>query len=71
MSRTDLGDRVRDKISGLEGLCTARVVYIDNPPGIRITPHVADDGKPVADRWVPESRIEVIAKAELPDAPPE
>ena len=44
-----LGSKVRDSITGLEGIATARTEYLYGCVRITITPTELKDGKPVDD----------------------
>ena len=55
-----LGQKVRDKVSGFEGIATGRAVYINGCVRICIEPPVDKDGKYQEHTWLDESQLEVI-----------
>ena len=60
MEPIDLGDKVRDKISGFEGVATARIAYLGDSPDVRITGTALHDGKPVGAEWFSDWRVEKV-----------
>ena len=61
--RIQLGDNVRDTISGFEGVATARVEYLYGCRRVTVTPRTIDkDGKPVEPQYFDEAQLEVIKK---------
>ena len=57
-SMVDLGDRVRDKVTGLEGVAIARSVYLFGCAQVCVAPP-AQGGKSEA-AWFDEPRLEVV-----------
>jgi hypothetical protein len=55
-----LGDRVRDKISGFEGIAAARTEYLNGCVRITVEPEGLHDGKPVEAQWFDEQQVDVI-----------
>jgi hypothetical protein len=58
-----LGSKVRDSISGYEGIATARTNWLNGCVGICIEGPLAKDDKGVVrrdDLWVDEQRVEVL-----------
>lgn len=55
----NLGKTAKDKISGFEGIITARCEYVYGVPRILLTGKCIDGKKPV-EYWVDESQIELI-----------
>lgn len=54
-----LGSKVRDKVTGFEGICTGRASYIYGCDQYNIVPQ-AEAGKISDTHWFDEGRIEVI-----------
>lgn len=59
MSDISLGDKVRDVVSGLEGIATARCLYLNGCDHIGIQPP-AKDGKIPPIQWVDVPQVEVV-----------
>lgn len=55
-----LGSKVRDTISGYEGIATARTEYLYGCVRITIESQTLKDGKPVEAAWFDEQRVEVL-----------
>ena len=61
---TKLGQKVRDIITGFEGVATGRCEYITGCNQILVAPRVKDDGTKPDPQWLDEDRLEVTdAKA--------
>lgn len=63
MFRFENGVRVRDVISGFEGVITGRADYITGCNQMLVNPQKVADGKIVAGEWIDEHRL-----AEIPGA---
>jgi hypothetical protein len=61
----DLGDIVKDRISGLVGVCTAKASYLYAGPQVLVVPRESKDGQPVSGTWLDESRTEVTCGVPL------
>lgn len=55
-----LGSKVRDSITGFEGIATSRTEYLYGCVHVGITPTELRDGKPVDSQWFDEQRVQVI-----------
>ena len=55
-----LGMKVRDVVSGFEGIATGRVEYINGCKQFLITPRVDKDGKYMEAQWVDQQRVEIL-----------
>jgi len=54
-----LGAKVRDRVSGLAGVATARTEYLYSTPQIRVTPDAIDaTGNLRCDAWLEEAQVE-------------
>jgi hypothetical protein len=56
----ELGDKVRDRITKFEGVCTAITKYINGCRRIVIQPEGTHDGKPIDSYYVDEPQCEVV-----------
>lgn len=56
-----LGSKVRDAITGFEGIATGRTDWLYGCTRITIEPDKLDkEGKPIEAQWFDEQRIEVV-----------
>lgn len=60
MSKINLGDKCRDKLSGFEGVCVARTEHLHGCTRITIQPQELHDGKPVDAHWFDEPQVELV-----------
>jgi hypothetical protein len=58
--RIELGQKVKDHITGFSGTVTGRTEYITGCKQILIQPPVKEDGTFVDGRWMDEDRLNVI-----------
>lgn len=61
----ELGEIVKDKVSGLTGVCAAKASYLYSCPQVLIVPREVKDGAPISGTWIEESRAEVTTDAPL------
>lgn len=59
MGRDLLGKRVKEKVTGIEGIVTAQTEYLFSTPQVRMTLGELCDGK-FADLWVEETQVDVL-----------
>ena len=66
VSTIHLGDRVRDRVSGFEGLALGKAVYLYGATEWFVQPTTlkSDDGSITATVWVQEGRLDVIGEAD-------
>jgi hypothetical protein len=57
-----LGDLARDKVTGLAGICVARIAYLDGSQQAQIQPKELHEGKPIEALWFAQNRLEVVEK---------
>lgn len=62
-----LGKKAKDKVTGFEGIITAKVIYLYGCTQYCITPP-AKDGKVEDSRYYDEGRIEIIGEGVSPEA---
>jgi len=55
-----LGDKVRDKISGLEGIITSRIEFLNGCVQYGIQPPVTPDGTMQEVEYIDEEQLEII-----------
>lgn len=55
-----LGDKVKDIITGLEGIAVCRSVWLWGCVRIGVQPTEIKDGKPIEETWLDENRLEVF-----------
>jgi len=55
---TIIGKKVKDKITGFVGTCTARTEFYCEEPSVRVEAPTLESGKPVV-CWFQEARVEV------------
>ncbi|HAM56249.1 MAG TPA: hypothetical protein DCQ64_12950 [Candidatus Rokubacteria bacterium] len=58
-----LGDRVRDNITGFEGVATGRTEYLYGCVRICIEPSALQEGKPIEAIWFDEQRLDKASAA--------
>lgn len=61
----ELGDLVRDRISGLEGVVTGIAVYIFESPSVRVQPEECEGGKIIDPTWIPPKRLVIVKKGRI------
>jgi hypothetical protein len=62
-----MGDKVRDVITGFEGIHTGWLQYIHGCKRVLINPPVDKDGKLVDAQWFDEQRVELLESRDIPD----
>jgi len=57
----NLGDKVKDRINGFEGIVTGRTEYLYGCIRVLVDPTDLDkDGKPREMQWLDEDRVELV-----------
>jgi hypothetical protein len=56
----NLGDKVKDRVTGLTGIAVAKSHYLQGCARIGVQPQELKDGKPVEVSWFDEPQLEVI-----------
>lgn len=64
--RVELGDEVRDTISGFRGVCTGLFNYINGCVRAMIEPRTLHDGKPIDAQTFDVSQVDVVKKSVVP-----
>lgn len=62
MSKIKLGDYAKDKITGIEGVVTAKATYLTGCARFHIQPRELKDGKPIEGIYFDEDQLEVTHK---------
>ena len=65
MRKINLGDKVRDEITGFEGRVTGVATYISGCVQYSIAPPVDKDGKMSDANWIDEQRLVVVEEKEV------
>lgn len=58
MAKIKLGTRVRDKLTGYEGVATSRSETVGGFSQLRVD-HMKPDGAGIATEWIPEKQLEL------------
>ena len=66
----ELGDRVKDKASGLKGIAVAYTRWLHGCLRWAVQPPVGKDNKTIAAEWVDDPNLEVLEKAVIEDTIP-
>lgn len=56
-----LGDRVRDRYTGFQGILVARTEWLYGCTRVGIECSDLKDGKPIEPQWFDEQRVELVA----------
>ena len=70
MSQVELGDRVKDKISGLKGIAIGVTNWLYGCRRITVQPEVATDGKPAEAFAADEPQLEIVKEGIIKPAHP-
>lgn len=62
----NLGDKVKDRLSGMTGIVTGRTEYLYGCRSVMVNPGVVHEGKPVDSTWLDEDRCELVEAAAVP-----
>ena len=72
MNNTDqiqLGDEVKDIVSGFTGIATAKTEFLNGCVRVSIDPPVDKEGKHVDGRWFDQEQVEVIQRGKVKRKP--
>lgn len=59
----NLGDKVKDTITGFEGVIISKVIHINGCVRYEVKPQGLKDGKTIESEWIDETQIIVKSKA--------
>ena len=62
MSKINLGDQVKDKVTGFTGIATARVEFLNGCTRIAVQTDVLKDGLSQDSPYIDEPQLEVVKK---------
>jgi hypothetical protein len=62
-----IGDKVRDRLSGLVGYVHGKAEYITGCNQVLVNPRTVKDDKPVDGTWIDDSRIELVESLSTPE----
>lgn len=65
-----LGDKVKDKLTDLEGTAVAKAVYLNGCIQYQIMPKELKDSKPVEDIWIDEVQLELLEANDIEEPEP-
>lgn len=65
----NLGDKVRDKITGMTGIVTSRTEHLYGCNHLWVNPQELKDGKPVEGAYFDEDRVEVLERSVIKPTP--
>jgi len=60
MTKVKLGQKVKDKITGFEGIVMATAQWLTGCDQCIVRPQMLKDGKTIESEWFDEARLEVI-----------
>ena len=67
MFEFEMGDLVKDEISGFSGIVVTRIEYLNGCKRYSILARKLEAGKPV-EEWIDEAQLKIIQKAKEPKA---
>lgn len=70
MKEIKLGDKIRDKLTNLEGTAIAKATYLNGCIQYQIMPRELKDSKPVEDIWIDEVQLEIVEENNVEEAEP-
>jgi len=62
-NRVELGDRVKDIITGFTGIVLARIEYLAGCVQFAVKPKLGSDGKMIHPEYVDEAQLEIVKKS--------
>lgn len=69
--RIELGDEVKDLVSGFKGIAVARTEFLNGCVRLSIAPPIDSDGKHVDERWFDQEQIDLIQRGKVKRKPAE
>lgn len=69
MQTVRIGDKVKDKVTGLQGIAIARTVWLNGCVRIVVQPQEFKDGKPVDTSAFDEPQLEVVLAGAMTPEP--
>lgn len=65
MNEIKLGDKVKDKLTDLEGTAIAKSIYLNGCVQFQIMPRELKDSKPVEDIWIDSVQLELMEETNI------
>lgn len=62
MAKIELGDKVKEVVTGFTGVVTGIASYLTGCDQACVTPRVKEDGSHVSGQWYDVTRLEVLKK---------
>ena len=69
--QTELGTKVKDKVTGLEGIVIAKCIYLNGCIQFEIAPAVNEKGETIKTQWIDQQQLEFVDHGILPNPKPE
>ena len=66
MRNIKLGSRVKDIVTGIEGIAIAKCIYMNGCIRYEVQPQGLEKNKPIDSLWVDESQLNVKGKIAFP-----
>jgi hypothetical protein len=63
--RFSLGDLIRDKVTGFEGICVGRANHISGCDTYGVQPRGLKDGNAIEHKWYDDPRLELVTAGAL------
>jgi len=63
--KINLGDKVRDTVTGFTGIATGRTNWLQGCTRVGVQTQELHDGKPIESQWFDEPQLEVIEKGAI------
>ena len=65
MIMAKLGDLVKDRITGMEGIIMARSEYLYDSPSVGIFPTESNNGANNQWKWIPEAQASILKECAI------
>jgi len=63
--KIELGDKVKDKITGLDGIVTGITCWLNGCVRATVQPRLLHEGKPLEAQWFDVEQLEIMSKGEV------
>lgn len=68
--KIELGQKVRDTITGMEGIAVGRTVWLNGCIRISVQSQMLKDGVPLDQQWIDEPQLQVVEETAAPEPEP-
>jgi hypothetical protein len=65
----NLGDKVKDSITGFEGIVTGKTIWLNGCTRVGVQSDVLKDGVPTEAQWIDEPQLKVIESQKVSMGP--